>query len=71
MTQFKTQRSIILNTDNCRRIKATPSMKRVVMAAADYENALRRSEFAECYGGVEALRDDLLQFVRLWYSDRA
>lgn len=71
MTQFKTPRGTALNTDNCRWMKSTPSMKRVVMAAADYENALCRPEFAECYGGVEALRDDLLQFVRLWYSDRA
>lgn len=42
--------------------------RKICFAVSDYREALHRPEFAEHWGGAEALREDLFQLIELWHQ---
>ena len=70
MTPFKTIRSEVLSTDNLRRLRTSPAMKRLALAASDYQAAVQNPEWAKENGGVDAFRHDLFVFIEQWFGEQ-
>lgn len=70
MTQFKTIRGKVLSTDSLRRLRTGPAMKRLALAAADYQTAVSCPEWAKEHGGIDAFQHDLFVFVEQWFSEQ-